>query len=406
MSILAEEKKTRKGVLFEHLFYIFAFITCTLAIFPLVFGENNIILFNYIFIYLISLVILINNLEKLSIYIKNNKILFVFLGLLSISIVWSVDILFSLQKVLGFIGVTLLGLAFSCRLSYKDLLKIIFFSYLIITTLSILFIVYLPDLGVHNDFYYLGDYRGVYTHKNTLGINMVFSTFITIHYLISINNKKLRLLALLNILLSIYLLLNSNSKTALVMVISIVLILILILLIRNFKDKYIVVSFTMFILIAITMFLVFAFKNYDNIIGILNRDPSMTGRTEIWKYGIEKLSERPLLGYGYYGFWQIPKYALSNHYNGHNGFLDIAIYSGIIGLTLFLLVLFTTFLRTYTIIFSKKGKIGLFFFTVFLLLLMYNIVETNYILTNDIKWALFIYIVINSKNYNQNKKTL
>jgi O-antigen ligase len=78
----------------------------------------------------------------------------------------------------------------------------------------------------------------------------------------------------------------------------------------------------------------------------------LTGRTEMWGLALEVLSERPLLGYGYEvsgKVWNDPQFAHqsfvgqwgSSKTSLHNGYLDVAIGSGILGVGLWLLILFS-----------------------------------------------------------------
>src|SRR5262249_50110753 len=78
-------------------------------------------------------------------------------------------------------------------------------------------------------------------------------------------------------------------------------------------------------------------------------DPTFTGRTDIWQFAIDKILERPWLGHGFGAFWETEEtvYApeLANiagnesasASHAHNGFLDLALTTGIPGLALGLL---------------------------------------------------------------------
>lgn len=56
-----------------------------------------------------------------------------------------------------------------------------------------------------------------------------------------------------------------------------------------------------------------------------------TGRTGIWKYGIQMISEQPLFGYGY----GTSRFVMEDHsYHCHNIVLNVSLYSGVIGGTI------------------------------------------------------------------------
>lgn len=73
------------------------------------------------------------------------------------------------------------------------------------------------------------------------------------------------------------------------------------------------------------------------------KDPSFTGRFDIWRFAFERLVERPWTGFGFEGFWlsDLVKNAESrlelawqpqNIVHGHNAYLDVALTLGIPGL--------------------------------------------------------------------------
>ncbi|RYE32004.1 MAG: O-antigen ligase family protein [Hyphomicrobiales bacterium] len=71
-------------------------------------------------------------------------------------------------------------------------------------------------------------------------------------------------------------------------------------------------------------------------------DPTFTGRDEIWKFALQRIAERPWLGYGYASFWQTPAVTgLEENYeaswdirgigSGHDSYLDAALMFGVPG---------------------------------------------------------------------------
>ncbi|MCI1575002.1 MAG: O-antigen ligase family protein [Weizmannia coagulans] len=386
----------------ERYFYVFSYIVCTTAIFPLFFEESKINILIYTIIYPVYLFIFIKNYKQIiEEFVVENKILFILLLLVSISFLWSDIYLVSIQKILGFIGVTLIGIIFAYRLNFHELVKIMYSSYFIISVLSLITVTFLPNYGIHSDIYLIGDYKGVFTNKNTLGINMVFSIFSSFCLLFLV--KKRSPMILVNVIISFYLLIKSNSKTSLIMLISLFLILILLFIIRKVIDKNLFIFFNCLFSIILGLILFFVYKNFDYFVNMLDRDPSMTGRSNIWPYVIHKIYDKPILGYGYYNFWNNPNYKLDSHFNAHDGFLDITLNVGIVGLLLFCFILLKTFFKGYHLIY--KDNINILMFSLFILLFLYNIDETNYMLTNDIKWSLFLFIVLKTNSKISIKKS-
>jgi O-antigen ligase len=90
---------------------------------------------------------------------------------------------------------------------------------------------------------------------------------------------------------------------------------------------------------------VYPFTGLTGGVALLGRDPNLTGRIDIWSSAFEFISERPLLGYGYYGFfstdpfspawrlWERSEWFLTPHF--HNSVVEIMMSIGLLGLLLF-----------------------------------------------------------------------
>jgi hypothetical protein len=81
--------------------------------------------------------------------------------------------------------------------------------------------------------------------------------------------------------------------------------------------------------------------------GLVGRDATLTGRTELWTHLLAIVHERPLLGYGFGAFWETPvasKLRTEIHFDSslssaHDGLLDIALALGVVGVIAALVVL-------------------------------------------------------------------
>ena len=85
----------------------------------------------------------------------------------------------------------------------------------------------------------------------------------------------------------------------------------------------------------------------DTILELIGKDPTLTGRTEIWAYVLSDIGMRPWLGWGYFGFWQLSNPAaleISNAVrwivpHAHNGLLESLLEIGVLGTALFVFIL-------------------------------------------------------------------
>ena len=77
----------------------------------------------------------------------------------------------------------------------------------------------------------------------------------------------------------------------------------------------------------------------DSVFELLGKDPTLTGRTDIWAYVIPDIYEKPWFGWGYAGFWVISNPAAMEigealHWfspQAHNGLLESLVNVGVVG---------------------------------------------------------------------------
>jgi exopolysaccharide production protein ExoQ len=67
----------------------------------------------------------------------------------------------------------------------------------------------------------------------------------------------------------------------------------------------------------------------------LNRDVTLTGRTEVWAAVLPAIQQQPLLGYGFGSFWTDARRELYEIPTAHNGYLDILLELGAVGLAFY-----------------------------------------------------------------------
>jgi O-antigen ligase len=82
------------------------------------------------------------------------------------------------------------------------------------------------------------------------------------------------------------------------------------------------------------------FDSVKAIDAVVLKDPTFTGRNDIWDFALENISKRPWLGHGFGAFWETPYTVFQPHADGsvattashaHNAFLDLILTVGIIG---------------------------------------------------------------------------
>jgi exopolysaccharide production protein ExoQ len=264
--------------------------------------------------------------------------------------------------------------------------------------LSFPFATLLPQYGQMGGSH-TGSWRGVYTHKNGLGTNMVSS--IMAYMILYFQSSRYRCLALLMILLSTVLILFSKSTSSLLNAIFIITALLILKVIRwRYRSLIVAVMSTT---LALEISLIWLIGNAQTLADGLGKDLTLTGRTVLWGAVWEMIQRQPWFGYGFGGFWDVNTGGEAayvwlatgwkmNH--PHNGFLAIWLDLGIVGLTIFMILLAQSFYRSLLLAridysaASFLPVVSLFF------LVTSNLTETALLSPNSFPWLIFVTLTL------------
>lgn len=130
--------------------------------------------------------------------------------------------------------------------------------------------------------------------------------------------------------------------------------------------------------------------SYTLVLELLGRDPSLTNRDLIWEFTLDNWSRRPLTGFGFRAFWTAPYniglvhvYFYDAYDQSHNGFLQILLDLGLVGLSLFVLWLLFVFLRVPGVVIHPDKRIWVVLWVVFLI---YAMTEAIFLAPNGFTW--------------------
>lgn len=299
----------------------------------------------------------------------------------------------------------LLSLYLASRFNLKEQFNITAWALGLSMALSLLIVTIRPDLGIHAaNSPWPGAWRGIFVHKNVFGAYSVLTSAIFfILALYARKNKKLMSGLFAACILTIVL---STSKTALILsFISILLVLIY----ENFRwmgTKTILwLNVSTFAVGGIAGVLFIA---WGSILRGLGKDPTLTGRTLIWTFLIEeKIPDHLWFGHGRNIFWSASQYwdgiyEAAHHVpaNAHNGFLDLVIDVGLIGLFFFTLAWVFAYTRSLRLAYLNKEPAYLWPPVFLTLMVLNNIMESVLARQTNIFWVLFVAMAF-TLNQNQ-----
>jgi O-antigen ligase len=141
------------------------------------------------------------------------------------------------------------------------------------------------------------------------------------------------------------------------------------------------------------------------VLSTMGRDPTLTGRTDLWQH-ILAMNQRPLIGNGFASFWLGPRLeALWNIYwwqptESHNGYLEIFLNLGWLGVVLFSIVLVATY-RNAVRLFRLDPETGSLVLAYFVAGMAYNFTEAAFKTMNLVWIALMFAVVASSGTFAQ-----
>jgi O-antigen ligase len=340
---------------------------------------------------------------NLSTFVQNNRWLTAFLVYALISIAWSDFPLVASKrwiKVLGHPVMALVVLTDPDPLeAVKRLLKRI--GYVLIP-LSICLIKYFPQYSRQYDEWTGAAFdSGVATSKNQLAclcfILGMFFFWNTLQALKIKNRKARRAELILNVgffALNWWLLCTASSATSLATILlGIALIWAVGLPFVNRERVGWYLAGAVFLFTALEPF----FGFYANIIHLLGRNLTLTGRTELWP-AVLKLQDNPILGMGFESFWlgkrldmlwkQFPWRPLQ----AHNGYIDVYLNLGAIGIALVIGQFVGTFQKIQREL-VRRFEFGRLRLAFLVTIIFYNYTEAVFV-NAAFLWSMFFLIAV------------
>ncbi|MFP5273326.1 O-antigen ligase family protein [Coleofasciculus sp.] len=200
----------------------------------------------------------------------------------------------------------------------------------------------------------VGSWHGIYLHKNVFGATMAMA--FTLMYLQSIRQPKYKFLFLSLAALALFCVFQSQGGLARVLLVVLISLLGFLSFIRRLPPRLAFASMAVFLAIGISIAILITENAEYIIVEKLGKDMTLTGRTYVWYRVVNAINRHPWLGYGYEGFWQFwqgsdnPGLAITVTeaggdgfipHHSHDGYLDVGLNSGWLGLALLIVSLLT-----------------------------------------------------------------
>jgi exopolysaccharide production protein ExoQ len=355
--------------------------------------------------------------KRIAFVFAKDKILLFFFIIALASVFWSDFPNETLAHLRGLIRSTIFGAYLATCYSFREQIRLLSWTVSISIILNIIICLANPSYGtaIANG---VMTWQGFYAFKQYLARFMTISFTIYLFNLLS--NKKNIFLPLIGIILSIFIIFMSTSKTALILVILMVCLLPLDKIAKQKSSHRIVIFFSIVVLVG-SILCLFVVNLETILVDILGKDIEFNGRVPLWNLAFEKISDRPFLGYGYAAFWvsdagyDIVKHSWgslavesSKDFHSHNGYIDLSLQVGLIGLLTLIASILTILKRVIYLLISIKTKESLCMLQIMAIIMVVNASEViTFLSESSIFWILYVSIALTSSidcNHIRKKK--
>ncbi len=307
---------------------------------------------------------------------KNQHFLFLALAYFTFSSLWSGDVGESLLGSVQNAFTVIFGVIVGTRLGAAGVVKAIFVSTMLAAVCTIVFIVVFPDHAFGYR-YNVDSLRGIYVEKNHLANFLSFGVcagaYLTLAARTQINFLVLAFCTLVLTVLAVM----AKSSIALILLGFVFGSLFFVITTRHMASRGILA------LISILTGLIFLIIFMPILLDALGEDMTLNGRTTLWKSLFIHISEKPIIGHGYRGFWGSAEADAMRIMLGwpaggaHNAWIQALVYGGAIGLIIWVAQWWGVVARAGKIVGTEQNTMRVAAAMITFMALIWSLFETN-----------------------------
>lgn len=409
--------KVRTVVVVETIFLVFVFLLANIrsSIFWSLYPPAGTIVepaWREILLWLLALALMFYLLIKRSLFEtyllawRQQPLLIGFIVFSLASIFWSNTWTVTLHRSLAFTFATVAAIYLGVRYSINKFLQMLVLLGLVILTASYILIFASPALGTAPNYPYYGAWRGIFWHKNQLGNIMPIFNLVFLFWLFSSNvhNKPLeRISAVLLYILSMIMVFFAKSASGYILVFLIHFAFGTALLWLKLRHLMRPIHYYIILIVSLAG-AAGVLLNLEFVLGLFNRTPTFTGRVPMWTILLRDIFPRkPWGGYGFGTIWSDEnfRYQMRDQAGwpypvliGDNGFLDILLNLGIIGLALFLLNYIKAWINSMRFFQQELTLEGFFPFLFMIYTFFANLTFSLFMETEVFVWTLIVVLMV------------
>jgi len=264
---------------------------------------------------------------------------------------------------------------------------------LVVNFVSIRFVPTAVHLPGETDALLVGDWRGLYGHKNIAGSVGAMTALIFLFSPAPHWRRKLADVVVAAAAIGFTVMTRSKSSLGLLVVAMLAAGVYRLAWRREIDRTIAVVAAAVILTVAATL----AIADKNAIVGLFSDPFEFTGRTEIWRAEAAFIADHPLLGAGFGTFSNTGGVSPLHNYvgnwvseasHGHNGYLQLLVTIGGIGFVVALAAL----VAAPAIAFWRRGEVGVksLLFALFVFLVLHNLMETDFLEGDGVTWVAYL----------------
>lgn len=313
------------------------------------------------------------------------------LAVVLLSISWSDVPGLTARRSLGLLSTTVAGFYLAIRYNFAQQIRLLLPVLKISVVLSFVFGALHLGRAVDN---LRGPWYGIFTQRNSLGMIMALSTLVFLLW--SRMEPQERWTAYVWTLFSFILLLLSRSATGFLSTCAVILFFVFLrqLRLNPHRGRRVVLVAAL----AVGVGLYFTATHFAAVVEAFDRDVTLSGRTTIWGASLLLGMDRPWIGHGFNAFWlgdvgpsgEIRQIAGWDVPGAHNGFLEIWLDLGLLGLALFLLGFVRHAWKSVEYFLAEDSWEGAWAILFLVFLFSVNLAQSALLSPNYIFWILYV----------------
>lgn len=307
------------------------------------------------------------------------------------SALWSLSPEVSIYHGVQLVLTLLVGGVAAVRLGLAGLTRVVFVGLGAATTLSVAAVL----AGEMRPFGSDGAWQGLFDHKNVLGAVAVA----WLAAALALTIDRFRPIPAAAALLAVLVVVETRSATSIVATMAVLGLFVALAAARaGLRRTALALAGATVLAGALALFVVLARIDLVRLyVDASGKDLTLTGRTILWRFGLEAFGQRPLGGYGFKGYWEsaATTSAYLHHYLGqrlwhfHNTYVEVAVAFGAIGLVLLAWGLASAVLRIARVA-ARTGSGGFWALALLVHVLSLSLAE-NPLVQNHSVWQALLF---------------